>query len=72
MDQLADLFANRRDDPRRAMTQQVAAPAGEEVEIAVSLGIPHPGPLAANQADGEPSIVGNHVTIELGDRRLRA
>ena len=69
VDQPADLFANRRDDPLGAMAQQVAAPTGEEVEIAVSLGVPHPGTLAANQADGESSIVGYHIAIELGDRR---
>ncbi len=63
----ADLFANGRDNALGAMAQQVAAPAGKEVEITVSLGVPHRGALAANQADGEPSIVGYHVTIELAD-----
>ena len=72
VDQPANLFANGRDDAARAMAQQVAAPAGEEIEIAVSLGIPNPGALAADEADGEPSVVGYHVAIELGDRRGRA
>ena len=69
MDQPADLFANRRDDPLGAVAQQVAAPAREEVEIAVALGVPHPRSLAANEADGVSAIIGDHVPIELGDRR---
>ena len=52
--------------------EQVAAPAGEEVEIAVPLGVPDPRALAADQADGESPVVGDHVPIELGDRLLRA
>ena len=31
-----DLLADRLDDPRRAVAQQVAAPAGEEIEVAVA------------------------------------
>ena len=45
----ADLFANGRDNALGAMAQQVAAPAGEEVEITVSLGVPAPRALAANE-----------------------
>ena len=40
VDQLADLLAHRLDDARRTVAEQVAAPAGEEVEIAVALVVP--------------------------------
>ena len=72
MNQLAHLLADRLDDPRRAMAKQVTAPAGEEIEVAVPLGIPDPGPLAPNQAYREAPIIGDHVPIELRDRRVRA
>jgi len=42
VDQLADLVADRLDHPRRAVPQQVAAPAGEEVEEPPPLGVPDP------------------------------
>ena len=42
VDQLADLVADRLDDARRAVTQQVAAPPRKEVEIPVALGVPDP------------------------------
>ena len=47
----ADLLAHRLDDARRTVAEQVAAPAGEEVEVAVALGVPDVRPLAAHQAD---------------------
>ncbi len=72
VDQLADLVADRLDDPGRAVAEQVAAPAGEEVEVAVPLGVPDPRTLAPDQADREPPVVGDHVPLELGDRLLRA
>ena len=64
VDQLAQLVADGLDDRRRAMAQQVAAPAGEEVEIAVALAVPHPGVLAADQGDGKASVVGDHVALK--------
>ena len=37
---LADLLPHRLDHPRRAMAEQVAAPARKEIEVAVALGVP--------------------------------
>src|SRR6266404_6359375 len=51
----------------RAMADQVAAPAGEEIEITLPLGVPDVGPLAAPQADGEAAVVADHVFLEQGD-----
>jgi hypothetical protein len=68
VDQLADLLADRLDDARGAVADQIAAPAGEEVEVAVPLGVPNPRALAPDQADREPPVVGDHIPVELGDR----
>ena len=72
VDQLPDLVANRLDDPGRAMAEQVAAPAREEVEVAVPFGIPDPRAFAPDQTDRVPPVIGDHIPIELGDRLLRA
>ncbi len=40
VDQLAQLLADGLDHRRRTMAQQIAAPAAEQVEIAVPLGVP--------------------------------
>ena len=68
VDQLADLLADRLDHARRAVAEQVAAPAGEEVEVAVPLGVPDLRALAADQADRVAAVVRDHVPLELGDR----
>ena len=59
-----DLVAHRRDDPLRRMAEQATAPAGEEVEVAVPLGVPDPGAFAAHQADGETLVVADNKLIE--------
>ena len=46
VDELCDLALNRLDDPWRAMAQQVAAPPGEEIEVAMPFRIPHPRALS--------------------------
>ncbi len=53
MNQLADLFTDRLDDPRRAMPEQVAAPAGKEVEVTVPLGVPDPRTFALTRQTGK-------------------
>src|SRR2546422_210153 len=58
------LVAARLDDARRAVAEQVAAPGGEEVEVAVALGVPYVRPLAAHQADGEARVVADDVSAE--------
>src|SRR5262249_61022849 len=45
VDQPADLLAHCLDDARRAVAEQVAAPARQEVEAAVARGLPHPRTL---------------------------
>src|SRR5580698_8000225 len=49
------------------MPEQIAAPAGEEIEIPIPLGIPHVASLAAHQADGIATVVGDHVPFEQFD-----
>ena len=63
MDEPADLFAHRLDDARRAMAQEIAAPAGKEVEIAVPFVVPDVGSFAAHQANRIARVVGNDVTL---------
>ena len=64
VDQLAQLLADRLDHRRRAMSQQIAAPTVEQVEVAVPLRVPHVRSLAPHQADGKAIVVGNYVTLE--------
>src|SRR5260221_10094019 len=45
MDELPDLLAHCGDDARRAVPDQVAAPAREEVDVPVALRIPDERPL---------------------------
>src|SRR5262249_48585991 len=63
---LADLLPDRLDHPGRAVPQEVAAPAREEVEVAVALGVPDPRPLTPDEANRVASVVGDDVTAELG------
>ncbi len=64
VDQLAQLLADGLDDRGRAMPQQVAPPAGKQIEVAVPFGVPHPGVFAADQGHGKPPVVGDHVALE--------
>ena len=68
MDQLTQLFADRLDQFRRAMSKQVAAPTGKEVEIFVPFRVPNPRAFAPDQANGVSAIVRHDVAIELRDR----
>ena len=57
MNQLADLIADRLDDARRTVAEQVAAPAGEEIEIAIARVVPD---LASpRRAPGRPGSACN-------------
>jgi len=67
VDQLADLFAHGLDDRPRAMPEQIAAPAGEEVEITLPVGVPNAGPFALDQNDRVPRVVLNDVFLKLCD-----
>ena len=49
VDQRGHLLLHGLDDRLGAMAQQVAAPAGKEIEIAVALGVPDVRALAAHQ-----------------------
>ena len=70
VDQLRDLLFDRFDHSRRTVAQDVAAPAGEQVQVPSPLGIPHTGSLATDQADRVATVVGDHVLLELGNRVL--
>src|SRR5262249_23011461 len=67
VDELPDLLAHRLDDARRAVAEAVAAPAGEEVEVAVPLRVPDARPLAAHQADRVTGVIADHVLLEQVD-----
>ena len=49
MNQLGRLLLNRFHHPRRTVPQQVAAPAGKEVEILPALVVPHQRAFAAHE-----------------------
>src|SRR5690606_40170574 len=55
---------------RRRIAQNIAAPAGKEIEIAVALRVPNEGAFATHQTDGVAGVVGNHVLVEQFDRLL--
>jgi hypothetical protein len=67
MDQLADLLADRFDDSRWAVAEQVAPPARKEIEIPLPFRIPHVGALAADQRERVPTIIGYDVFFERRD-----
>src|SRR5262245_26546828 len=71
VDQSADLLADGGDDARRAVADQVAAPAGEEIEIAIVLGVPHAGALAAHERYGIARVITDDVLPEQVDGLLR-
>ncbi len=68
VDQRSDLLLDRVDDLRRAMPQEVAAPAGEQIQIPGAFAIPDIGPLAAYQVNWIADVVGDHVFLKLSDR----
>ena len=69
VDQLAQLLADRLDHRRRAMAQQIAAPAAEQIEVAVALRCPRRTSLRrATKRDGKAAVVGNHVLLEQLER----
>ena len=68
VDQRGDLLLHGLDDRRGTMAQQVAAPAGEEIEIAVALGVPDVRAFAAHQRDRIAAVVGDDVLLEQLDR----
>ena len=70
VDQPSHLLLHGLHHPRRAMAQQVASPAGEQVQVASALGIPDPGPFAPDQRHRIAHVVGNHVLVEQGDYRI--
>src|SRR5262249_46329306 len=71
VDELPHLVADRLDHARGAMAEEVAAPAREEVEVAVPLGVPDERAFPPDQADRVAAVVRDHITPELGDRLLR-
>src|SRR5262249_7390446 len=70
VDELADLVADGLDDAGRAVAEQVAAPAREEIEVAVALGVPYKGAFAAHQADRVARVVADDKALERVDDLL--
>ena len=66
VDELGDLLLHRLDDARRTVAEQVAAPAGEEVEVAVALGVPDVRAFAAHQAHRIARVVADDVAVGTG------
>ena len=50
------------------MPEQIAAPAGEEIEIAIPFGVPDERAFAADQVDRVAVVVGDDVSLEQLDR----
>ena len=72
MDEVLHLILNRLHHARRRMPQDVAAPAGEQVEIAFPLGVPDIRPFAMHKADGVANVIRDHIFLEQLDRLLAA
>src|SRR5262249_13101071 len=72
VDQPPDLVADRLHHARRAVANQVAAPAGEEVVVAVALGVPDVRPLAAHQGDRVARVVADDVLAKKVDHLGRS
>ena len=64
VDQRSDLLLDGADDALRAMSEQIAAPAGEEVKVAVAFGVPDERTLAADEVDGVAVVVGDNIALE--------
>ena len=67
VDEMLELILDPPHKVRGRIAQDVAAPAGEEVKIAVSLGVPDVRPFPLHQADGVAGVIGDHVLVEQVD-----
>ena len=67
VDQFGGLFLDGLCDLRRTMSQNVAAPAWEQIEVALSFGVPAMLSFTSNKADRVPGVVRNDVFVELGN-----
>ena len=72
VNQLGHLLLNRADDRGRRVAEQVAAPTGKQIEIAVALGVPDERPFTADEGDRIPLVVRNDVLAERLDGLLAA
>ena len=70
-DQPRDLVLHRLHDRRRAVAEEVASPAGEEIEVLAPLGIPDLRSGPALEADREALVVGDDIPVEGVDHRFR-
>ena len=59
------------DDRFGAMSEEVAPPAGEEVDITVPFRVEDEGAFAVRERDGVTRVVGNDVFIEEFNNFLR-
>src|SRR5262249_30224548 len=69
--QTAYLLADGGHHARRAMANQIAAPAWEEIEVAIALGVPHAGSFAAHQRNRVARVVADDKLLEQVDGLLR-
>ena len=66
-----DLMFKGFDDRFGAVSEEVAPPAGEEVDITVSFRVEDEGALAVRERDGVTRVVWNNVFIEEFNNFLR-
>src|SRR5204863_5461998 len=66
VDERGDLLLNGLHDARRAVAEDAAAPAGEEVQVAVTFRVPDPRALAADEAHGVSGVVADDVLLRQG------
>ena len=64
VNELSDLLAHRLHDARRTVAENVAAPTGKEVEIAVALRVPDVRSFAAHQTHRIARVIGDDVFPE--------
>jgi len=70
MNQPRDLILHRLHDRRRAVAEEVASPAGEEIKVLAPLGIPDLRSGPALEADREAPVVGDDIPVEGVDHRF--
>ena len=63
MDQARGLFLNGRDDARMVLPQRIDADAGDEIEIALAVDIPHVRAVAALENERMAGVILQQILL---------
>src|SRR6516162_140273 len=64
MSDLAYLVGDRLDDGRVRVAERADRDAGDQVQVLVAVGVPHPAALAAGERQRRGAVVGHHRRLE--------